>query len=99
MVSTARAAADAAAANNAKGVASKGIKGWFLRQPKWLRVTMIVVLILLLPMIISVIIGLVKAVVALIGGGVRSIKTRLSKPIPGQQSPTPAPEKESLEGK
>ena len=81
MLSTSRSAADAANPNAAAG--AKGIKGWFLKQPKWLRWGLVIVLILLAPMIISVIIGLVKAIIGLIGSGVKSVKTRLSKPVPG----------------
>ena len=81
MVSTKRTEAAAAAQNKARE-SSKGVKAWFMRQPKWLRVTMIVVLVLILPMIISVIVGLIKAVISVMAKGVKSVKTRFTKPIP-----------------
>jgi Na+/H+-translocating membrane pyrophosphatase len=96
MVSTQRSAAD----NTQKAAAaksSKGIKAWFMRQPKWLRIVMIVVIIIMLPLILSVVIGLIKAVIGLIARGVKSMKTRFAKPLPMAEQPVD--EKSNLEGK
>jgi len=76
---------------------SKGIKAWFMRQPKWLRVAMVVVIIILLPLILSVVIGFIKFIVGLIARGVKSMKTRFAKPLPVKG--TPMDEKSNLEGK
>lgn len=96
MLSTSRTAADAA--KPPAGAGAKGIKGWFLKQPKWLRYALVIVLILLLPMIISLVIGLVKAIIGLVSAGVKNVKTRLSKPVPGAEKADTGG-KTDLEGK